>query len=94
MSQFLTVLAIGAVVLLALFCLLALPLAVGAVILASFVFWIWMLVEAIRNEELNGWARVGWAVLIWFTHWIGALIYFFVARKGRIPQRSMEIIVP
>lgn len=91
MSHFLSALAIGAVVMLALFCVVALPLIFAAVILASFILWIWMLVDAIRNNELNGWARVGWAVLIWFTHWIGALIYFCVARKGRISNKPAQL---
>ena len=50
--------------------------------LGAFVFWIWMLVDAIRNDRISGWARVGWAALIWFTHWVGALFYFFLARRN------------
>ncbi len=92
MSQILSVLAIGAVVLLAVFCLVALPLAFCAVIVASFVLWIWMLIDAIRNDSLNGWARVGWAILIWFTHWIGALIYFCVARKSRLSGKTTSLL--
>ena len=92
MIHLLGALAIGSVVLLAAVCLLALPVIVAAVVLASFVLWLWMLVDAIRNNELTGWARVGWAVLIWFTHWIGALIYFCVARKGRIQRASVPVL--
>ena len=61
----------------------ALPLALFAAVGGLFVFWIWMLVDAIRNERLGGWARVGWAVAIWFTHWIGALLYLALGRRGR-----------
>ncbi len=83
MIQILTVFGAVAVVLLAVVCVLSLPLIFGVVILAAFVLWVWMLIDAIRNNQLSGWERVGWAVLIWFTHWIGALIYFCVARKCR-----------
>ena len=94
MSQFLTILAVSTVVLLAVACVVALPLAVVAIVVAAFVFWIWMLVDAIRNNQLSGWARVGWAVLIWFTHWIGALVYLFVARKGRLTDRQPAMVGP
>jgi hypothetical protein len=41
-----------------------------------------MLIDAIRNDRISGWSRVGWAALIWFTHWVGALFYFFLARRN------------
>ncbi|KAB2661820.1 MAG: hypothetical protein DVB31_11920 [Verrucomicrobia bacterium] len=63
--------------------LLVLPLALVLAVFGLFVFWVWMLVDAIRNERLSGWSRVGWAGAIWFTHWIGALLYLIVGRRGR-----------
>ncbi|HTI72211.1 MAG TPA: PLDc N-terminal domain-containing protein [Candidatus Limnocylindria bacterium] len=59
-------------------------LAVLAVGIAITVFWIWMLVDAIRNDRIGGWSRVLWTVLIWFTHIIGAVIYFFFGRRTSI----------
>jgi hypothetical protein len=41
-----------------------------------------MLIDAIRNDRISGWSRVGWTALIWFTHWVGALFYFFIARRN------------
>ncbi len=82
MNHFFALAAVGVFGLLFLLCLLALPLLVGALVVTSFVLWVWMLVDALRNDHLSGWARVGWVALIWFTHWIGALIYLGVARKG------------
>ena len=61
----------------------ALPLLLVLGVFGLFVFWIWMLVDAIRNDRLSGWSRVGWAVAIWFTHWIGALLYLVLGRRGR-----------
>ena len=84
MNHFFALVAVGVVALLFLLCLLALPLLVGCIVVASFILWVWMLVDALRNDQLSGWARVGWVVLIWFTHWIGALIYLAVARQGRL----------
>ena len=62
--------------------LLLLPLTIAAIALGAFVFWVWMLIDAIRNDRISGWSRVGWAALIWFTHWVGALFYFFIARRS------------
>ncbi|HSC21990.1 MAG TPA: PLD nuclease N-terminal domain-containing protein [Solirubrobacterales bacterium] len=43
------------------------------------LFWIWMLVDCLRS--LEGAARVRWALLIAFTHWLGAGIYFLFGRN-------------
>ncbi len=49
-------------------------------ILAS-VFWIWMLIDALTNKALDSTMKIIWAVVIFFLHILGALIYFFVGRK-------------
>ncbi len=48
--------------------------------LATMIFWIWMLVDCARNPGLRGGAKVGWLLVVFFLHWLGALIYFFVGR--------------
>jgi hypothetical protein len=51
--------------------------------LAVFAFWIWMLVHAITNKGLGDTEKIIWVLVIIFLHFLGALIYFFVARpKG------------
>ena len=53
--------------------------------LAAMAFWIWMLIDAIQNKGLVESEKVVWVVVIALTHFIGALIYFFVGRsKGKI----------
>ena len=68
--------------------LLLLPFTIAAIIVGAFLFWVWMLIDAIRNDRISGWSRVGWAALIWFTHWIGALFYFFLARRNARPATT------
>jgi len=51
--------------------------------LLAFVFWIWMLVHAITNNGLTDIEKLIWVIVILFTHFIGALIYFFVGRPKR-----------
>jgi Phospholipase_D-nuclease N-terminal len=48
-------------------------------------FWIWMLVDCLTNTKLNGCQRACWALIIIFTHLVGAIVYYFVRRS---PQTS------
>jgi hypothetical protein len=43
-----------------------------------------MLVEVLTRETDEGNSRLIWALVIVFTHWIGALIYLLVRRQERI----------
>ena len=56
----------------------------GTIGLAGLVLWIWMLVEVLTRETVEGNNRLIWALVIVFTHWIGALIYLLVRRQERI----------
>jgi hypothetical protein len=60
---------------------------VGALLLLfvvlAFVFWIWMLVDAIQNKALGDGEKVGWVLAIVFFHFLGSLLYFFIARPRR-----------
>ena len=50
----------------------------------AFVFWIWMLIDCIKNPGIDTTEKIVWVLVIALTHFIGALIYFFVARARRI----------
>ena len=53
-------------------------------VLATFAFWVWMLVHCLQNQGLDGNEKLIWVLVIIFTHFLGALIYFFVGRtKGK-----------
>ena len=61
--------------------LLILPmLALG---LLGTIFWIWMLVDCALNEPGDGVNKVVWILIILFTHFIGALLYFIFRRCNR-----------
>ena len=51
--------------------------------LALMVFWVWMLVDCATKEPSAGNEKIIWILVIIFTHWIGALIYFLVRRRQR-----------
>jgi len=59
-----------------LFALLLIPL-----VLLGFVFWIWMLIDAIRNRSLSDGEKVAWVLVILFLHFIGALVYLIFGRS-------------
>jgi hypothetical protein len=56
----------------------------GAVGVAAFIFWIWMLIHAITNKGLDGTEKIVWVLVVLFLHFLGALIYFFVGRPKAI----------
>ncbi len=62
---------------------LFLALILAPLCLLTFVFWIWMLVHAITNTGLTDVEKLIWVIVLLFTHFIGALIYFFVGRPKR-----------
>lgn len=49
--------------------------------LLTFVFWLWMLIDAIRKPSLSGTERLVWVLVIFFLPCVGSLIYFFVAKS-------------
>ena len=56
---------------------------IGLIIAALvFVFWLWMLIDCIKNER-DGTQRVIWAIVIFFFPCIGSLIYLFVRKMPR-----------
>lgn len=51
-------------------------------VLAAIAFWIWMLVDCVRNRRLSDNERIIWVIVICLTHWLGALIYLLAGRRG------------
>lgn len=50
------------------------------------VFWVWMIVDCATKEPSQGNDKIVWILVIIFTNWIGALIYYFVRRPQRIAR--------
>ena len=51
--------------------------------ICALAFWVWMLVDCLKNEKPEGNDKIIWTLVIILTNWIGALIYFFVRRPER-----------
>jgi hypothetical protein len=52
----------------------------GLLGLLYFVFWIWMLIDAIQNPRFVGNERIVWVLVIIFLPCIGSILYFFIGR--------------
>ena len=70
------------------------------VLLWSFWFFIWIaalmvwfrcLFDLFGDSTLSGWAKAGWAVLLIFVPWLGALIYL-IARGRSMTERQMAAL--
>ncbi len=48
---------------------------------AVLAFWIWTLVDAIKNPRLTDNERLIWILVIVLASWLGALIYLLAGRK-------------
>jgi hypothetical protein len=55
---------------------------IWALVIAASIFWIWMLIDALTNEPTTN-DKILWFLVIFFLHFIGALIYFIVRRQAR-----------
>lgn len=51
---------------------------------ALFVFWIWSLVDCIRNPNYDDMRRIMWVLVIVLTGFIGSIIYLAMAPRGRV----------
>jgi preprotein translocase subunit Sss1 len=58
----------------------------GIVGIGLVVFWIWVLVDCIKNEPSQGNDKLVWVLVILLLGWVGALVYFFARRPQRIRE--------
>ena len=58
-----------------------LMLLLAALAIAGFIFWIAMLIDCIKRDDLSDGAKVAWVIVIIFVHAIGALIYYLAVKR-------------
>jgi hypothetical protein len=58
-----------------------------------FVLWIWLVIsifiDIFRSEDLSGWGKAGWTILVLVIPLLGVLIYL-VARGSSMQQRRVD----
>ena len=52
---------------------------IGGLVLLASAFWVWMLVDALTST-LPSTEKLIWVLVILFTHLLGAILYFAIAR--------------
>ena len=62
-------------------------LLVATLSLITTVFWIVELVDAARRQFDSDLVKIIWLLVIFFTHFVGAIAYYFAGRpSGRLPS--------
>ena len=56
--------------------------------LLAFVFWIWMIIDAIQNKGLTDGEKIAWVLVVVFLHCLGALLYFLIGH----PKRNTPLV--
>jgi hypothetical protein len=59
-----------------------LMLAMIVIVLLLSIFWLWMLIDCLTSS-MPATEKLLWFLVIFFTHIIGAVLYYFMVRSGR-----------
>ena len=58
-----------------------------------FIAWIWLVIsvfiDIFRSDDLSGWGKAGWSIVVLFLPLIGVLIYLIV-RGDKMQQRRVD----
>lgn len=46
------------------------------------IFWLWMLIDCLKRTFTKDSDKILWALVIFFLHFVGALIYYFVVKAA------------
>jgi hypothetical protein len=57
--------------------------------IAAIMVWFRCLIDMFGDRTLSGWGKAGWALLLIFVPWVGALIYM-IARGRSMTERQMS----
>ena len=72
----------------------------GEVLLWSFWFFIWIaalmvwfrcLFDMFGDHTLSGWGKAGWAIVLIFVPWLGALIYLIVRGRSMTERQQATL---
>ncbi len=79
-------------VILAILAVIFIPLIVFGIL--SFVFWVWMLVHAIRHDDVKD--RTLWLITLIISfplglHWLSAPIYYFAVKRPHDAAKKSQV---
>ena len=56
----------------------------GLLGILCFIFWLWMLVDCLKNPRLQGTEKLIWVLVVIILPFIGSLLYFFIAKEQSV----------
>jgi hypothetical protein len=70
---------------------IAFVILIFVLVIGGTILWIFMLIDLMQRQFPNKDDKVIWLVILLFTHWIGALVYYYVGRKqGTMPPKMTD----
>jgi hypothetical protein len=65
------------------------------IVFFGFVIWIWLLfsvlVDVFRRDDISGWVKAGWCLLVIFLPLFGVLIYLIAHGKDMAERRAHDV---
>jgi hypothetical protein len=58
----------------------------GIFALIMLAFWIWVIVDVVKNEPSEGNDKIVWLLVVILLSWVGALIYLLARRPKRVRE--------
>ena len=58
------------------------------IMISAIMIWFRVIFDMFGDHTLSGWAKAGWALVLIFVPWLGALIYL-IARGKSMNERQM-----
>jgi Short C-terminal domain/Phospholipase_D-nuclease N-terminal len=59
--------------------------------ISAIMIWFRCIFDLFSDSTLSGWGKAGWAILLIFVPWFGALIYL-IARGRSMGERQMKAV--
>lgn len=56
---------------------------IGAIYIGVLIFWIWTLVDILKND-FEGSGKIVWLLVVFFLSLFGSLLYVLIGRKQKI----------
>jgi Phospholipase_D-nuclease N-terminal len=63
---------------------------ISLIMVAAFVFWIWVLIDILKNE-FTGSNKLIWLLAVIMVPLIGMLLYWFIGREQRIQGGDKQV---
>jgi len=63
-------------------------------IVFAWVVYIWVaiavLIDVFRRDDLSGWGKAGWTIVVVLLEWLGVLAYLVINNRGMAERRDKE----